>query len=151
MDAASTPEEIELFVRKHLVINDEETELIVEDLMEKKALESAKEYMFVTINPKEEVDDLDTLIELMKKLFKYKPIADLPMIYAYDQRGQSMDDIHGLHIHLVLSRKRVTDGKGFIVTNIYSLADSRAFFSIRSSTINSVSSSLRTKCYREPY
>lgn len=47
----------------------------------------------------------------MENLFKRKPIQDLPMIYAYDQRGKELDDIHGIHVHLVLNRKRITDGK----------------------------------------
>lgn len=106
IEDAETQEDIANIVEDHFCINNDDKSLVVEFLMKKKSVESTRDTMFITINPDPaKVDTLDKMRLLMEKLFKYKPIAELPIVYAYDQRGNSLDDIKGFHVHLVLQRK----------------------------------------------
>lgn len=71
--------------------------------------QTKREYYFITLKPKELKDD-----EVMRKQFiqdvhsymKRNFICD--GIYTFEQRGETKEDIHGLHAHLLFKRQYVT-------------------------------------------
>lgn len=58
--------------------------------------------MFVTISPRYEIP-VEKLKIIMAKLIRKKWIEKY--IYVFEQRGETEEDIHGTHIHLLIHRK----------------------------------------------
>lgn len=66
-------------------------------------------YIWLTVNPSK--DDLPSLVKKVEKAVAKKWI--LGYAYAYEQRGESIEDIHGYHAHILIERgeKRPSDAR----------------------------------------
>lgn len=66
------------------------------------------EYLFITINPDENISELDKFVRALDTISKKKWVEDC--LYVIEQRGMNEDEIgKGYHAHLILHR----NGKSF--------------------------------------
>lgn len=111
-EACETEEELMDFYKEEFGdnVSSKDVQSIVSMIMEERALEKSKEWLFITINPDPKKVGMDVRAEgplrsALFKMFKSVQLDQLPCIYAFDQRSADTDP-QGLHVHMMINRRK---------------------------------------------